>query len=407
MKHIPTFLLALAASILFTPTTYADWGDWNSLVEDAKEKLGKTKDSLNEAAKSLEKNKHVSKAKDLWDSLQINERLRYAFGEDIDTKSALTGHFFDLKRPLPKAKDAEGRPLKAAKPGDVPAIIREFLQKGWDSSVLARYYSPKVKLLAPFFYLPRCKAEYAPMAFQCDAAENAKPVRPGCWIVLYQGVVKAPKSGTFRFVGMCDDTMIVRFNHKQVLESGWYIPTRSNGPEGTFASYQQEITTRAQNPAALYRYEETPHWNRHLGGLATGTVFEVKEGESYPIEILLSEIPGCEFGFALLVEEVKGEPKSGIYQPWESPKLHLFRTNATLPDEERIRKALGEYLVGEKMECPPFRSDSNVWKPDSDETEKAGFWERLLGESPEKDSQTAMGAQEKDEKKSTPATQKK
>lgn len=393
-KISPALLTLSAALTVLSPTARAGWGDWDSLVSDAKEQLGKASDSLKDAADSLKSSEGVAKAKKLWDSLEINERLRYAFGEDIDEKSALTGHFFDLKRPLRKAKDDKGLPVKPAKPGDMPGIIREFLDKGWDSSVLARYYSPEVKLLAPFFYLPRCKAEYAPHAFQCDSAENAKTVRPSCWVVLYQGVVTAPKSGKFRFVGMCDDTMIVRFNHKQVLESGWYIPTCGDCATGTSAAYQQEITTREKDPVALYCYRETPHWNKNLGGIATGTVFEVEEGESYPIEILLSEIPGSEFGFVLLVEEVKGEPKTGTYRPWESPVLQLFRTNATFPEEERIREAMNDYLVGEQIECPPFATESEVWKVDREETEKAGFWERLLGETPDKDKQTAMGAQD-------------
>lgn len=395
MYKISSILLTLSAAFSYVfPTAHAGWEDWDSLVNDAKEQLGKTKESLKEAADSIKDSEGVAKAKELWDSLEINDRLRYAFGEDIDEKSALKGHFFDLKRPLRKAKDGKGQPVKPAKPSDMPGIIREFLDKEWDSSVLARYYSPEVKLLAPFFYLPRCKAEYAPHAFQCDTAKDAKPVRPSCWVVLYQGVVTAPKSGKFRFVGMCDDTMIVRFNHKQVLESGWYIPTRGDAATGTSIAYQREITTREKDPVALYCYKETPHWNKNLGGIASGTVFEVKEGESYPIEILLSEIPGCEFGFVLLIEEVKGEPKTGTYRPWESPVLQLFRTNATFPEEERIREAMNDYLVGEQIECPPFAAESVVWKINGEETEKAGFWERLLGETPDKNKQTAMGTQD-------------
>lgn len=396
---LSTALLMLATA----PSAKADWGvTWDELVEDAKETLNETVD---DTKKKIQDSDAFSKAKKMWDELAISERLKRAFGEDVDEKSALVGRFFDLKRPLPHAKDAKGRQLKPATPHDTVAIIHEFVEKDWDVKVLSRYHSPQVKLLAPYFYLPRCKASYAPEAFQCDEDKDAqkKPVKPCCWVVLYQGVVTAPASGKFRFVGMCDDAMLVRFNHKLALEWGWSIPTKNHMTLGTTPSYQREITLREKDPAALYQYEETPHWNKHLGGLASGPVFEVEKGEKYPIEILLSEIPGTEFGFVLLVEEVKGTPRVGFFQPWESPTLHLFRTNASAPDPDTIREALGDNLVGEGLECPPFKENSLIWKVDTD-TEHPGFLEKLFGDAPDKDKKTAMGV--KDSPETTPPAPK-
>ena len=47
-----------------------------------------------------------------------------------------------------------------------------------------------------------------------------------------------------------------------------------------------------------------------MGGVVAGKSFKVKQGNVYPIEILISEIPGGEFGMTLLLEEVGMAPMS-------------------------------------------------------------------------------------------------
>lgn len=304
-----------------------------------------------------------------------------------DEDSALTGRFYDLKLPLDEKK---AKPLYREK---VVQFIRNFMDSDWDPEMLEQYYSPKVELAAPYFYLPRCKASYAPKAFRCNEGEQEKEVKPLAWLVVYSGEVKAPKSGHFRFIGMGDDSLVVRFNKKVVLESGWSIPSKGEMALGTSREYQDFISS-PKGGGALYKYEETPHWNSKLGGIQAGQKFHVKEGETYPIEIIISEIPGSEFGFCLLIEELEtGKAPTGKYEVGEAPKVSLFRTNETFPDLKEIKEALtkdGDYRVGKELEIPPYdEENSPVWKVEA-KGPRRNIVERTAAAMTE-DEDTAMG----------------
>ncbi len=383
-KFCKTFIIPLAAAITSTTTAHADWdsiwGEVESLGRDARE--------LGERA--------WEEAKNEWDKLDINHELLQAFGGDVDEQSALVGRFYDLKRPV---EGSGARPLSRQQ---VVQLFHNFNERDWNQSLLENYYSPAVRLYAPYFYLPRCRAAYGPEAFQCNENEDTPKVQPSDWVVIYRGVVTAPKSGTFRFVGMGDDVIMVRFNNKLVLESGWSIPTRNNMTLGTDRGYQQEITSRRAR-RAIYQYESTPHWNRMLGGIPSGTPFRVQEGKSYPIEILVSEIPGNEFGFCLLIEELRnaGRARYGIVPPSESPTLHLFRTNDSLPSPRNISRALSQgsvdYSINNSTEGPPFREDSLIWRANFDEAEKQGLFASLFGKITGRNRDTAMGTSRREE----------
>lgn len=280
--------------------------------------------------------------------------------------SALEGVFYDLKQTRSGAKtsmatwNAQGEP--ATDMGQVAALLREFLAKDWSPSVLAPFYRPRTKLHAGCFYLPSCDASYAPVAYRC-----ADRVKPRAWAALYKGKVRAPKSGKFRFVGTGDDVLAVRFNKKTVLEAGWCLPSQGSGTLGSLTNeagrqYHKEITTRAKDPVSFFQYAETPKWNRELGGLKTGDVFEVREGGIYPIEILISEIPGGAFGFVLLIQDMSdpGTKKASN----GAPLLPIFRTNFALPTRRDLESALKtpekNYMSG-SMECPPYDEDSPLW----------------------------------------------
>lgn len=383
--------LMMAAGVMLSGNARADWssglGDlWDEAGEVGKEWGEKGKEWGKDA---WEKGKEEwNKAKERWDNLDLNYELMQAFGGDVDENSALIGRFYDLKQPI-----REG--AKALSRNEVVAKIREFDEKKWDLRVLEDYYSPAVRLYAPYFYLPRCKASYGPEAFQCNVPEEGRRVQPCAWVVVYRGVVTAPESGHFRFVGMGDDTLMVRFNNKLVLEGGWSVPSRSTDMnQGTYRSYQQEMINN-KNKRAYYQYKQTPHWNRVIGGIPAGQVFKVKKGEKYPIEILVSEIPGSEFGFCLLVEKVKspGRPPRGIIPADKSPELALFRTNETKPDFSAIERALTagdkDFRVKGFMEGPPFKEDSPVWKVDYDEAQEQGLFDSVFGLF--RDDDTAMG----------------
>lgn len=280
--------------------------------------------------------------------------------------STLEGVFYDLKQTRSGAKtematwNTHGEP--ATDTAKVTALLRDFLARDWSPTVLNRYFRSRTKLYAGCFYLPSCDAAFAPVAYRC-----ADRVKPRAWVALYKGKVKAPASGKFRFVGTGDDVLAVRFNKKTVLEAGWCIPSQNNSTIGSLLNeagqrYHRELTSRSPNPVTFYRYAETPKWNRELGGLKAGDVFEVKQGDVYPIEILISEIPGGAFGFALLIQnmsEAGGKKTAG-----GAPLLQLFRTNFAAPTRQELESSLHtagkSYMMG-AMECPPYDEDSPLW----------------------------------------------
>lgn len=393
MKFI-TIALATLCTGLASPAQ-ADWGE------------------LWEETKTLSK-KAWDAAQREWNELADNLQLEDAFGLAVSEDSALVGRFYDLKHPI----DGKARPMHRQ---GVVDLIHKFNNKEWDQEIFKAYYSPKVKLYAPYFYLPRCKASYGPEAFQCNEnlIRGESRVKPTAWVVVYRGVVTAPKSGSFRFVGMGDDTLLVRFNNKLVLESGWSVPTHRYFDQGTHRSYQykitqptvehdspdqQEITTKTVG-RAIYQYAQTPHWNRNLGGIPSGIPFTVEKGKKYPIEILVSEVPGNEFGFCLLVQELEDptNPPFGIIPPNMSPTFHLFRTSDASPNPDKIREALTangkDYTINDCKEGPPFLEKSLIWKADFSEAEKRGIFDRLFGKLTGEQKDTAMGTSTKEKEK--------
>lgn len=399
-----TFFLAIAqpsAGFWGTPDDNKkdEPGMWGAFVTGAKESLKKFEEDAG--------NKYTPKWEDIrtsageamdqfakdgkgFDTMQraVRKTRRRVQRLAADESSTLTGRFYDLKQPIAPG----AQPLSRH---SVVSFIKDFMDSGWDMKKLEKYYSPDVNLAAPYFYLPRCKASYAPEAFECNRDAQSRQVKPQDWVVVYTGQVTAPETGTYRFVGMGDDAMVVRFNKEVVLESGWSIPSRNNMTLGTSRDYQRQITS-AEGGRAFYQYEETPHWNRMLGGIATGSTFRVEQGKSYPIAILISEIPGNEFGFCLLIEKVADDesPQHGTFAPGKSPVLALFRTNDTTPDleeiEDNLKQEEADYTVRLPLEAPPFAEDSPIWKVTADkDSEKRGLMERAAASMG--DEETAMG----------------
>lgn len=312
-------------------------------------------------------------------------------GDGSPGGSALEGTFYDLKMtrsgapskiPEVVTKDKDGKPLKdkdgkpfrrlvvgGSRQNLVGEALSRFFNNNWNASALSSYYSPKQRLYASNFYLPQATASYAPVAYKCDDV-----CQDAGWICVYRGRVRAPKSGKFRFIGTGDDYLGVRFDKKTVLEAGYRIPSLWNKDDprrwwvsgaGDKDRHWKEI--REGKAKGFEGYElighikEIPSWNNNLGGLTAGKVFEVKEGQVYPIEIAISEIPGGAFGYVLLIEDVT----NGKTAPGQ--KYDLFRTNFSMPNKEEIFKMLreGHGLFNcsspEQLQAPPYNEDSLIW----------------------------------------------
>lgn len=283
--------------------------------------------------------------------------------------SALEGTFYDLKLTRAGAStgiqyDSKSNALVGDGQNRVFEILNGFL-KDWRPATLNKYFSSPTKLYASNFFLPVAQAAYAPIAYKC-----ADKCKPSGWVAIYRGRVRAPKTGKFRFLGTGDDFLAVRFNRKTVLEAGYRIPSRwtKEKPGQAIVSinydgknYQKGIadgTDKVHKGYEFIKLKGIDIWNTEVGGLTAGTEFEVKEGQAYPIEICISEIPGGKFGFILLIEDTT----NGKAKPSMNNKYDLFRTNFSMPNTKEIDEMLKKEKcnVG-NLQAPAYNEDSLIW----------------------------------------------
>ena len=268
------------------------------------------------------------------------------FGGLTQEPSALVGTFYDLKQ------------TRAGKPTDldlngVVGVINDFVNRGWRESTFNKYFKASNTLYQSKLYIPSMNAEGAPAAFNC-----ADQVQPSRWAVVYRGMITPPRSGKYRFVGHADDILVIRFNGKNVFDHGYFSGTT---PVMIYANMDVMKGTREdaglkkmlrrdypmEQPLKTYTYDSTPIINGSLGGLGIGPVFEAVAGQSYPIDILLSELPGGIFSASLLIEEIGATYEK---DPTGSPILPLFRTDRSAP------------ATPTPGSSPPYDANGPVWK---------------------------------------------
>jgi hypothetical protein len=247
------------------------------------------------------------------------------FGMINPNAGALEGNFYDLKQTAKR----EPTNLELA---DVKEAIRDFVTGGWREKQLEKYYKAKKPLYQTKLYIPVMPASGAPEAFN-----SQNEVQPSRWIVVYRGTVTPPKSGKYRFVGVGDDVLVVRFNGKHVFDYGYTRPT-----SGTRDDLMEQ-------PLVKYQYEATTTWNKDLQGIGRGPEFRAEAGKAYPIEILMSELPGGLFGAVLMIEEVGVQYQKDPLQG--APILPLFRLDPSAPKQP-----------SKDTNAPPFDPKGPVWR---------------------------------------------
>ena len=277
--------------------------------------------------------------------------------------SALEGTFYDLKQTQSGAPNKNANAQNVVNKDAVISIINDFIMKGWNASMLNKFYQSPTKLYATNFCIPVSQASYAPVAYQCQ-----EKVKPAGWLAVYRGKVKAPKTGKFRFVGTGDECIIVRFNRDIVLEGGYILPglgktnaechvAGKNVNSGDFKRWEAIVkngTDKLHKGYEFFPHPDTKIWNDELGGMMAGKEFKVEEGKTYPIEVLVTEIPGGKFGMMLMIQDItNGKSK-------DHKTLQLFRTNFAQPDGEELKKLMGKYAVGDPK-VPYFNPDSLIW----------------------------------------------
>lgn len=278
------------------------------------------------------------------------------FGGEKAEDSTLEGTFYDFKQ------TRDGAPTNVS-PDQALDIMHDFVTKNWKATDLSKYFQSQTKLYASQFYISYRNATEAPKAYQCE-----DKVKDSRWCAVYRGKVVAPKSGKFRFVGVADDCIAVRFNKELVLDYGMFMLSypdyKKNGKEvrdvmagkkknAAIEKLLKETGLYPSLPVQFYTYTTTELYNNRLYGFACGKTFEVQAGRTYPIEVLISEVPGGQFGAALLIEEIGNktyakDPKTG------APILPLFRTNYAQPDPKEINGIMKVTI--------PFDKVSPIWK---------------------------------------------
>jgi hypothetical protein len=268
------------------------------------------------------------------------------FGMVNPDKGALVGTFYDLKQ-------TSSREPTNMTDDQMRIELKDIVKRGFKEKVFEKYFKAPRTLYQTKLHIPVMPAEGAPAAFECE-----KEVQPRRWIVVYRGAVQAPRTGKFRFVGAGDDMLVVRFNSRPVFDFGYTLSstgTHMNG-RGDDLSGKTDNPELAKEirklspmkvPITFYQYTRTPNTNKNIGGFAVGPEFEAKAGQTYPIEILIGEIPGGYFNVSLLIEEIGVNYEK---DPGGSPILPLFRVDPSLPNPDL------------KGEAPPFDPNGPVWK---------------------------------------------
>lgn len=236
-----------------------------------------------------------------------------AFGSSQKTAGSMLGIFYDLKQ------NPKRQPLPNPQPADSYKALGEFLDSGWDESVLSRFFRATKPLYATEVLIPGMDAGGAPKAFDLTGI-----VKPAHWVVIYKAQVSPPEDGTYRFVGAADDLLAVGVNGKTVLVQDFY--------DGHFSSWK--------DPSPK---EKIPCWIR--SGLKRGDWFTCKKDQIIDLDIMIGEIPGNLFGAYLLIE------KQGASYPRNAglPLLPVFQVRA-----KPIKAVGGENYV-------PFSVSPRPW----------------------------------------------
>lgn len=268
-------------------------------------------------------------------------------GKKLD--SAFLGVFYDFK----KKNDGTESPLAGRQTthnGDVLDLESKFVNKAWDFQNFAPYYRSRQQLYTTCFYMPNCLDREASNAYDPDGKMGLKP---GRWAAVYRAKVQAPSSGKFRFVGVADSVMAVRFDGKNVLYCGLHNLKTSGWNE-----WMLEASPSATQGREMFAYSSCPFWNEQSGGFVAGDVFTVKKDQWYEMQVLVSEIGGGEFGFCLLIDNVddtKKRTKDGV------PIFQLFRTAWSEPTAAEAYENIKYKSEGGETD-PPYDPDSEIWK---------------------------------------------
>lgn len=245
-----------------------------------------------------------------------------SFGfRDPQAGGTLLGRFYDLKQ------FADGKPNpdvgKLGTNNLASSETAAFVRANFDTSRLERFFRAPDPLYATQIFIPVIPATEAPKAYEVE-----KKVRPEAWLAHYRGRISPPASGNYRFVGYGDDNLIVRLDGRVVLDASI----------GNITGFKSDRTKNATYP---YEFQNT---NTSRGGFVVGRPMDLRAGQYYNLDIVISEGPGGSFAAMILFEQ------AGVTYAKDAkgnPILPIFRVAGIRTETSKS--------------APPFVADGPVW----------------------------------------------
>ena len=247
------------------------------------------------------------------------------FGRKEGGAYDLVGTMIDLKR------NSKGRPRSM----DYSADIGRMVESGFSKTVMREFMILPRKLHLSHLFVPYTQASAGPEAFGV-----ADLMQPRGWMVHYQGWIKAPLPGQYRFVGEFDDIIVVMIDGKVVMESNWGIPATPWSP--TYAvDKHQGFTRQPLVYGDWIPFDGRPHKidllvGEHPGGLVGGLLMIQEKDRTYrKARNGRSILPPFTLR-PLHAEHVKKMNSVGHF-PMETKYVPVFGVNtraSNLPDEK-------------------------------------------------------------------------
>jgi hypothetical protein len=220
------------------------------------------------------------------------------FGSMEKDDLKLVGRLYDLKQ------DRKGKPTPIT-PEEFWKNLRSFLDSDLNPERLKNFFESKPVYTAQIF-IPFQPASDGPRAFGLEGQ-----VQPSWWLVHYQGGFSPPRTGRFRFWARADDALIVGVDGTTVLDV-----SRVN--DGSFA----EPKSAEGNPS---RWKSKRNFSNDIP--YPGDWMDLRENETYRLDIVVAEGQGGDFEALLMIEE--GDSKNTAYSP--QPVFSTLPLEGVLP----------------------------------------------------------------------------
>ena len=241
---------------------------------------------------------------------EMSVDMKSLFGAS-GVSDGLLGSIYDLRR---KANGTEVEYRKNAMKVAYLRLVEELVnsQGQLDSGKIEKYFKSSQTLGAATIYMPSMKNTEGPVAFGMETLPGQQ-----LWLAHYKGMLKAPKSGRYRFVGSADEVLIVRINGKLVFDGTWRgIPwEHSNRTPTGWKQSNPSVPSRKIGPG---------------DGVYTGDWFSLSHSP-FEMEVIIGEGWGGSFGCVLAIEEegvdyqVQPRPifKTADYRRLMDPELEI------------------------------------------------------------------------------------